>query len=176
MLMTAIRSVRAARPPHLQGPRYGYGALPEEDLDEICGNENRSIDAKDIFGESPSSGEPYEDHFDPLMDNPFKRYVRECVAALGSAAIRPEDEADQYDTIPLWRVHQDWLSTMAGGDRWAMHAIEGGFANLRKMPNELYADEARAQRIEWLAAKVPASERQRIERRDAEIAAMDLDF
>ncbi len=136
--------------------------------------ERQSIKSRDIFGRNMVNEWP-NSLFDPDKQNPFADYLQAYCDKTGAENIVFDpDEFGEWKTregLPEYRIAPDFIKKLTGGDFWAEFALRRGHATILDIPKELRGPEVIEERVNWLAAKVPAKVRERQEKIHA---AVDL--
>lgn len=151
---------------HLSFAYAAYRAL------DACPDEKASIEKRDLFGKDISE-DNFNLGFDPSEHNPFADYLRECVSKFNPAAIEFDREGSELKTpegIPEYRIWGGLLDEITGGDEWAEYALKRGHTRIRDIPEGLLSEDAKTERIAWLAAKIPTEDRAEHEKYLAELA------
>ena len=124
-----------------------------EDTEQVFEFDASSIEEADIFGENVrnelrSFGRNFK------CDNPFIEYLIGVAKNHAPSLV----EIVQFDTsqqLPSYMIRTAKIEELTGGDDRARYALAHGYALRRDIPAELQGDEAKEQRIAWLAQRVP---------------------
>ena len=123
-------------------------------------DERLSIRSKDLFGKMVGEV-AFQMGFDPSISNPFADYLASLASKVDDGVVEM-DRSFGWKTsedLPDYRVGNDIVWKMAGGDSWAMYALEHGHVRLKEIPPALLGDDLEKERWAWLADKVPAEVR-----------------
>ncbi len=153
----AFKAAMDRVPNHLKHARIASSYFDDAYHDEHC-----SIIARDLFGKKLLET-AQNDPFDPDFTNPFVEFVRRLAEETSSDALLPEQLELRSNGMPDWPPFYEWFQQLTGGDWWAQHALEHGFATIEDIPDELMGDEKTAERIAFLTDRIPEEERARIE-------------
>jgi transcriptional regulator with XRE-family HTH domain len=168
----AFEEAMAKLPSHL-----GHGALAESYFNETCCDEDRSIDAKDLFGrhvldEGSSRVVPFrwED------GNPFFNFLCEQAEALlgEEQGMGIDGDGPGHDGLPdRPMILEGYLDReICGGNEWGRRALEDGHVRVRDIPPELWKA-APAERGAWLEARYPPDLRAE---KEAFFASLDIEL
>lgn len=163
---TAFEDAMRFLPRHLS-----HGAVARGDFDHAYGDENDSLADRDVFGRIVLETDHGADPFDPSVTNPFFEFLRKLAADVSSAEIDVDDLEISHNGMPRWRVFQNWLHELTGGDRWARFAVENVKGVIDEMRPNLKGEENTAERVQWLIDRIPAEMRAAEEERLAKAAA-----
>ncbi len=158
--------------PHLAYANAGYIA------GDALEDEDKSIADHDIFGEKISD-EAFNFGFDPGQNNPFADYLRWLCKGIDASALEIDPHGQGYwkadDCMPDFRIAPAVFEAITGGDTWAEFAIERGHVRISEIPAELMGREREAERVVWIALKIPDEARK--ERQDwlDSLPEIDLD-
>ncbi len=138
--------------PHLAFANAGYRA------DKGLADELQSIAERDIFGKKISD-EAFNFGFDSGQNNPFADYLRWLCNDIDASALEidPHGRGDWKadDCMPDFRIAPADFEAITGGDIWAEFAIERGHARISEIPADLMEIEREAERVAWIASKIP---------------------
>lgn len=139
-------------------------AYPLVTVETGLAEEQHSLEAKDLFGDRVGV-EPMSVGFDRSRYNPFADYLRQLAAAIGDRdAIEIEAGRELWNMggrAPGYRIAGADLDAITGKDMWAERALLSGLVNIADIPAHLRGDDARVERISWLAGHVPEEDRRR---------------
>jgi transcriptional regulator with XRE-family HTH domain len=144
--------------PHLAYTAAGYRA--EEGLI----NEAQSIADRDIFGKNISE-EAWNFGFDSHYNNPFVDYLHLLCHDIDASALEidPHGEGNRNsdDCLPGYLIAPTEFEAITGGNHWAEFAIERGHAHISEIPADLMGKEREAERVAWIASKIPDKARKK---------------
>lgn len=127
-------------------------------VDDPSHEERSSIRKRDLFGNHVSD-ETFELGFDPTTHNPFADYLREMASKFDPSDILIDGGEEGIwktpEGMPDYWIARRALEIITGGDLWAEYALTHGYTKLADIPKEILKEEAKDDRIAWLAAKVP---------------------
>lgn len=131
--------------------------------------ERESIEQRDLFGRSVSD-EAYELGWDPEMSNPFVDYLRQFAREVGVDKVTIEEEI--FGDFPTYKIAEDEVENLTGGDALAKHSISRGHAKISDIPEDLLVEDRRGDRIAWIVSRVPEKERKEYEEWEVEWKAI----
>jgi len=138
--------------PHLAYANAGYRA------GDALVDEDRSIADHDLFGKNISD-EAYNFGFDSGQNNPFADYLRWLCNGIDASVLEIDPHGQGYwkadDCMPDFRIAPAVFEAITGGDIWAEFAIERGHVRISEIPAELMGREREAERVAWIAFKIP---------------------
>jgi len=127
--------------------------LIETDEDNECfEQEEDSIKKNDLFGELVTP-EGSKVSYYPPTGNPFTSYMYSIVNALTNKEavhLDEEYEASFVKGIPDYTTFLDDARKLAGGDELLAQEIAMGIIKLKKMPDNLWPEDAIDRRVDWL--------------------------
>ncbi len=152
--------------PHLAYAAAGYRA------DEGLADEDQSIANRDIFGKDISE-EAWSFGFNSLDNNPFVDYLRLLCRDIDASAL----EIDPYgegnwnadNCMPDYLIAPAEFEAITGGDPWVEFAIKRGHVRISEIPADLMGKEREAERVAWIASKIPDEARKKHQDRLDEI-------
>lgn len=140
---------------HLSFAHAGFRAS------EAGHDEEKSIQELDLFGEEVAE-DAYDFGYDPGTNNPFADYLREFASNLGVPNVVEIDPLsnDLHGVAPLkgfpdHDLCNGDLEKISGGSAEAIYALKLGHVRLADIPDQLWAEEAAADRGAWLADQLP---------------------
>ncbi|MYD60274.1 MAG: helix-turn-helix transcriptional regulator [Gemmatimonadetes bacterium] len=131
----------------------GGSAFIEHGMGEGTFVEEESIDRADLFGEH------LDDDFDSSKNNPFTYYLRKLANELDITGIVGVDGgvlsiASNFK-FPHYDICSEELDHIANGSPIARVCLETGCARPSEIPDELMAEDAGEERVQWLKKKLP---------------------
>ena len=142
---------------------------------ESTDSEENSIKKADLFGQDLSE-DVYNFGYDPSNNNPFADYLRKLADDLDNPdAVKVQSLAPGVGDFPDYEVCCSSLDTIAGDSPRARLALTSGCVQLSDIPQELLADEMRAERARWLEDKMPQPEPAGPSTVDLKITKADID-
>ncbi|MBZ4416846.1 hypothetical protein [Myxococcus sp. RHSTA-1-4] len=154
-LRRRARKLAALRAAHAE-----TGTLPESYTDAFAAfavDEERSIQAKDVFGrwmDDPGVQPPhFQKHVDPFGQwNPFEHHVKEWFAEAGE-----EGGFDEWHEFGFsYSVCPEIALEAACGDEDVAAALQSGRIGLHEVPADLVGTDHAEQRLSWLRDRVAA--------------------
>jgi transcriptional regulator with XRE-family HTH domain len=124
---------------------------------EIAAAEERSIKARDLFGQTVDDEKQLlqqeieedldSDDYYEWADNPFATYLRSMASELGDLA-----QFDGWGSYghPEYRICRDQVLKLMAGDEVAAEALLDGTVGLHELPKELRASDRLEERAQWV--------------------------
>ena len=142
---------------------------------ESTDSEENSIKKADLFGQDLSE-DVYNFGYDPSNNNPFADYLRKLADNLDNPdAVKVQSLAPGVGDFPDYEVCCSSLDTIAGDSPRARLALTSGCVQLSDIPQDLLADEMRAERARWLEDQMPQPEPAGPSTVDLKITKTDID-
>ena len=131
-------------------------------------HQNKSIEKGDFFGDDISS-EGIELRYDHDTNNPFADYLFYLAEKINNPdVVDVHDESAEMSgplkNFPRVGVCDGELSMISGGSMAAKAALEGGYVRINDIPDELWADDAKSLRANWLKDHLPEKQKELYER------------
>lgn len=129
--------------------------------------ERESIAKRDLFG-AHVGDDAFDLGYDPSRNNPFADFLDHLAKKVGATSVSFERDHGwkTSEGMPDYRIGKDYIEYLTGGDHYAKHAFLRGHVRLKDIPTDLLGDEKKAERIEWMVARIPKDElvKQKIEK------------
>lgn len=138
---------------HLAFAAAGYRA------EEGAKDERASIASRDLFGQHVGE-EAFNFGFDPSINNPFADYLKAFGRDIEATTVAIGDGPDwkTVEGLPEYRIGEDLIGTVTGGNSDAEYALLRGHVRLKEIPLSLLGDEKEADRVAWIIARIPEQE------------------
>ncbi len=107
-----------------------------------------TFDADAALGDVPAESKPLPGHFHQT----FHDYLCDLAADLSPDVVEPMTA--ELWTCPQGRVCEKYLADITGDSITARWALEYGDAHLDDIPEELWSEEAKGERVKWLESRL----------------------
>lgn len=138
-------------------------------IEEGSGDEENSIEERDIFGENLSE-HAFDLGYNPTVSNPFAEFLRHLCKKIDDREVVEMDlHGDNYlwnmnGKVPSYRIFGPQFDQITGEDFWAQLAVKRGYTTVSEIPGDLRGNDKKDERIEWLRSQIPESEKDRLEK------------
>jgi transcriptional regulator with XRE-family HTH domain len=126
---------------------------------DSAASEEASIQQNDLFGKTNKPDDFLDFGYDQSTNNPFADYLRGLARKINKPdVVEVNKETLGYyalEDLPLYEICAGDIQQISGDSIDAAFALKYGFARLGDIPDELWAEDASEQRMQWLEEKLP---------------------